>query len=320
MKPFCGKCSKTALLSAALLLAITVHALADAPSRTLTMALLPIPDVLPSYVAQENGYFKEYGIKVNALPVASALERDQLMQAGKIDGMVNELAGTANFNRDKVRMQVVASARCPLGDAPLFRVLSAPQSGIQTISQLKHVPIAVSKNTIIEYITNRLLTSSGFSTDEINTRSVPVLPERMQLLLSGQIKAATLPDPLGASALKAGAKLIIDDLSLPERSLSVLSFSLTSLTEKTEAVECYVKAWMKGARDLNEAPEAYRPLMLKRIRVPKNLKNDVKIPPFPVKQLPSEAQWNDVMEWMIQKKLLAGAVKYNESVNGAFLK
>ena len=42
-------------------------------------------------------YFVNLGIDVKAVPVASGLERDQLMQSGAIDGMLNEMITTANF-------------------------------------------------------------------------------------------------------------------------------------------------------------------------------------------------------------------------------
>ncbi len=312
------------LLNACLILTgyiiITATLAAADTYSTLVMALLPIPDSLPSYVAQEKGYFRDYGITVKHLPVVSAIERDQLMQAGRIDGMLNELAVTASFNRDNVRIQIVATARSPLGTSPLFTVLAAPQNGIRTIQDLKQVPIAVSKNTVIEYITDQLLSDAGLSENDIVTRSVPVLPERMQLLLSGQIQAATLPEPLTSSALKAGAKRIADDLSKPEISLSVLSFSVTSLTEKKATIQAYINAWMKAARDLNENPDAYRELMHKKIRVPGNVKKEFKIPPFPIHQLPTQTQWNNVMAWMVQKTLLRHGIPYAESVNGNFIK
>ena len=82
-------------------------ALAVDESKNLRLALLPIPDVLPIYLAQEKGYFSEAGITVETLPVGSAIERDQLMQAGRIDGMINELSGAASFNRNENQVQVV---------------------------------------------------------------------------------------------------------------------------------------------------------------------------------------------------------------------
>lgn len=78
-------------------------------SNTLRLALLPIPDVLPVYVAQEKGYFAELGISVESLSVGSAVERDQLMQAGRVDGMINEISRAANFNREQGRVKIVST-------------------------------------------------------------------------------------------------------------------------------------------------------------------------------------------------------------------
>ena len=70
-------------------------------AETLKVALLPILDAFPFYVAESEGYFVDYGVDIKAVPVASGLERDQLMQSGAIDGMLNEMITTANFNRNR---------------------------------------------------------------------------------------------------------------------------------------------------------------------------------------------------------------------------
>lgn len=281
--------------------------------------MLPIPDVLPVYVALEKGYFEELGVKVEALSVGSAVERDQLMQAGRVDGMINEISGAANFNRDKSRVKIISIARLPIGDNPLFRILAAPGSGIATIADLADVPIGISKNTVIEYISTRLLTDGGLQGKEIVYRSVPVLPERLQLLLQGQLKAVTLPDPLGAAAIKAGAIEVVNDTSRRDLSASVITFSLESLREKNESVKKFMIAWDCAAQDLNRDPAAYESLMLKKIRVPKNIQGEFTIPPMPIKALPTKAQWDDVMAWMVERKLLVTPLTYADSVTAEFL-
>lgn len=281
--------------------------------------MLPIPDVLPVYVALEKGYFEELGVKVEALSVGSAVERDQLMQAGRVDGMINEISGAANFNRDKSRVKIISIARLPIGDNPLFRILAAPGSGIATIADLADVPIGISKNTVIEYISTRLLTDGGLQGKEIVYRSVPVLPERLQLLLQGQLKAVTLPDPLGAAAIKAGAIEVVNDTSRRDLSASVITFSLESLREKNESVKKFMIAWDRAAQDLNRDPAAYESLMLKKIRVPKNIQGEFTIPPMPIKALPTKAQWDDVMAWMVERKLLVTPLTYADSVTAEFL-
>jgi NitT/TauT family transport system substrate-binding protein len=301
-----------------LTLYITTAPAAD-ETRTLRLALLPVPDVLPVYVALEKGYFKELSLTVEPLPVGSAVERDQLMQAGRIDGMINEIAGAANFNRDKGQVKIVAVARAPIGDSPLFRVLAAPGSGRTTVADLAGVPIGVSKNTIIEYITTRLLVAGGVKPEAITYKSVPVLPERMQLLMSGQLQAVTLPDPLGASAIKSGAVEIINDTALRAMSASVVTFANKTLSDKGPAVKDFMAAWDRAAAAINDDPDGFRPLLLNNIRMPKNVAADFRIPQMPRKALPTREQWDDVMEWMVEKKLLPAPLVFADSVTAEFL-
>ncbi len=314
-----NKIRKTILYSLILLIVIPGLSLANSDDNKLRLALLPIPDVLPVYVAIENGYFKASGIEVEPLTVGSPIERDQLMQAGRVDGMINEISGAASFNRDQSRVKIVSVARSPIEKSPLFRVLVAPGSGIKNVKELAGVGIGVSKNTIIEYISTRLLTANGVSPKDVVFESVPVLPERFQLLLSGQLKAATLPDPLASAAIKAGATDVVNDTALSQLSASVITFSNDALTKKGEAVMKFMQAWDKAAAELNSDPEKYKPIMLKNIRVPKNIQEDFTIPPFPRKTLPSKEQWEDVMMWMVEKKLVKEALQYEESVTADFL-
>ena len=45
-------------------------------AESLKVALLPILDAFPFYVAESEGYFVNYGVDVKAVPVARGLERD----------------------------------------------------------------------------------------------------------------------------------------------------------------------------------------------------------------------------------------------------
>jgi NitT/TauT family transport system substrate-binding protein len=285
----------------------------------LKIALLPILDAFPYYVAEAKGYFDELGVHVKAVPVTSGLERDQLMQSGEIDGMLNEMITTANFNRQRVQVKTVISARKAYPDFPLFRVLSAPGAHLTSPSTLAGLPIGISKNTIIEYVTDRLLAAEGVDIKRITKKSVPSIPERFQLLLQGQIKAATLPDPLAKSALVAGAGLVVDDSTHPQYSVSVLSFHMKTLINKPKALRLFLKAWDRAAADINANPESFRELLLKKIRVPKNVQKTYKIPPYPRREIPGADQWDDVMNWMVTKGLLDSTLPYKDSITSDYL-
>jgi NitT/TauT family transport system substrate-binding protein len=175
-------------------------------------------------------------------------------------------------------------------------------------------------NTIIEYVTDRMLTEKGLSLDQIEKKSVPVIPERYQLLMQGQLIAATLPDPLAMSAMEAGALAVAEDADNPRFSLSVLTFSMMAITEKTEAVHCFMKAWLQAVEKLNADPETFRPVLLQKIRVPKNVQMSYPIPPFAGTTIPDRDQWLDVMKWMVEKGLLSSPLPYEDSVTGSFLR
>ncbi len=75
------------------------------------IAMLPIIDALPLYVATKQGYFTANNVNVSFIPAASAAERDQLIAAGQADGMINDLVSVTLYNKQAVQVQTVRFAR-----------------------------------------------------------------------------------------------------------------------------------------------------------------------------------------------------------------
>ncbi|MBP8974022.1 MAG: ABC transporter substrate-binding protein [Anaerolineae bacterium] len=291
----------------------------DAPK--LRMGLLPILDVLPFYVADEAGYFAAEGLEIELIPVSSALERDQLVIAGAIDGMVNDLISTGIFNQDEPLVQIVALARRAYPDYPQFRLLAAPRSNITLPSDLINVEIGISENSVIHYITQRILEAEGISAEDLSFRAEPNIAIRFQLLMEGQFKAVCLPDPLAQAAVVGGAILIADDTSLVESQISqsVLGFRTEVIEEQPEAVEGFLRAWMRAAEDINADPEAYRALWLEKTNVPDSVKDTYALPPFPTYEITTEAAWEDTVAWLIEQDIVESTASYADTINPAFL-
>jgi NitT/TauT family transport system substrate-binding protein len=309
----------TMVILATTVLPPIARAIKDPSNASLRIALLPIPDTLPFHIADVKGYFKHEGVTVSPIPVVSPVDRDQLMQSGQIDGMLTEITTTAYFNRSGVKIKIVSTARAPLAGYSLFRILAAPNSRLSCPEDLAGVPIGISKNTIIEYVTDRLLKEKGLGPEEVKKISIPVIPERYQLLLQDRIKAATLPEPLANSAIKAGAIQIVKDGDYPKYSVSVLAFNLKSLQAKSGAVRAFLRAWDRAAEEINTSPETHRDIMLERIRVPENIRSTYPIPMFPRGKIPNAAQWADAMDWMISKQLLDHKLNYQDSITTEYL-
>ncbi len=305
---------KVSILFFAIFITSTIFAGGQKEEEPMTIAFLPVLDSLPFYIALHEGYFEEVGLHVKAVPVSSPVERDQLMQAGEIIGMLNELSSTALFNQFETLLRTVQIVRMPTDSSPVFRILASPQSGITSVRDLAGMEIGVSKNSVIEYLTDRILLAEGLKNSEIVVKSVPVIPERFQLLMSGQISAATLPDPLAQAAVAAGAIEVISDTSHPDYSMSVLSFSTEALNSRTSEIKDFMKAWNKAVGKLNENPNAYRTLFLEKIPVPPSVSDTFIIPPFASPGLPEKHQWDDVLNWLEEKGLITDRPSYSDSV------
>lgn len=290
----------------------------DAPT-TIRVALIPVLDTLPFFIAQEAGYFAAEGLNIEFLPVASPIERDQLIQAGEADAMLTDIPGVGFFNEARTRVQIVYTSRVATAEGPVFRILAAPGTDISRPQDLNNVPIGVSEATIIEYLTYRLLEAQGV--DAIRTIAIPAIPTRFQLLMAGELDAATLPDPLAQAAIEAGATLITDDTLFAEAgySQSVLVFTQTFIEDEPAAVAAFLRAWDRAVADLNADPEAFRDLFLENTTVPESVENTYIIPPFPRGQITSEAVWDDTMQWMQDLRIIEDIPAYSDSVNPAFV-
>jgi len=286
---------------------------------SLKIAVLPIIDTLPLYVAQQQGFFEKQDLTVELVPVASAPERVQLMAAGQVDGTINETLAVMQFNKEGAQVQAVRYALRPAKGYGHFFILASGQSGITTPDGLKNVEIGVSQGTVIEYVTERLLQSEGLSSNEIKTIPVPKIPDRMSLLASGELAAGTLPDPLGALAVQSGAVIVMDDSTHPEYGFSIYSFRKAVIDAHPEAVKGFLSAIDEAVTMINADPTKYNSILSDNNIVPPPLLGTYKVPPFPADGVPTEAEWNDALSWAKDKGMLSEDVSYVASVTDEYL-
>lgn len=282
------------------------------------VGLLPILETLPLHVALREGYFPP-GLQINLIPVASAAERDQLLASGEIDLVINDLLSVALFNHRGIKLVVVRKAREATDRYPQFFILSAPNSPIRHPRDLKGVPIAISEATIIHYVTERLLEREGLDRKEMVFVAIPRIPDRMNALASGRVRAATLPDPFSFLAMQQGAQLLLADSVHPEYSLSVYSVREDFLKEHPEAVRAFLKGIERAVQAVNSQKERWKGLLVEKKLVPPPLTGSYQIPDLPPASVPTEGQWSDVVSWMAEKGLIEGKIPYRDCVTSRFL-
>ena len=306
------------LLIASLLLSACGPA-RPAETVTLKVVILPILDALPMVVAQEENLYAKYNLQVEFIPVGSAPERDQLLSAGQADAMVNELSSVMFLNQERLQVQAVRFARTASSEQALFRILAAANSGIQGPQDLNGVPVAVSQATVIEYLTERLLQAAGLPDAGIQVVAVPRIPDRMSLLASGELQAAMLPEPFSTLAAQQGAVPVLDDTIRPEFSFSLITFRKAVIDEQPDAVKGFLAAVEEATQMINADPQKYSALMVEQNMVPASLGESFKVPAYPLKGVPDQAQFDDVLTWAKAKGYLTKDLAYNDCVNASLL-
>lgn len=286
--------------------------------QTIKIGVMPIEDYLPFYVAEQENMFQEAGLRVELINFSSAQERDTALQAGQIDGQIADLVAVGLLKKGGTDIEVVSIGLGAVPEEGRFAILASPKSEIKDLNDLANVEIGVSENSIIDYVTDQMLIDAGLSKEEIKKIAIPKLPVRLEMLLSDQIKAACLPDPLASLAEFKGARLIADD-TYRNISQTVILFRKDSLNQKSQEIKKLLTIYGEAGKLLTDNPEKYRELVIQKARIPEPLKNNYKITRFSPLQLPLKDNFESVMDWMVAKGLIPQKYEYDDLVNKNFL-
>lgn len=295
---------------------------APAPANpvTLKIAQLPIVDGLPFWIAEQKGYYKDAGVNVELITFKSANERDAAIIGGQVDGMLADLVASSTLAASGTKIQI---ASLSLGATPAegpMAILAAPNSGITDIKQLKGVEIAISTNSVMHYVAEQILKENGFTPDEIKFTPIPQIPVRFETLMSGKVKAAILPDPLFSLAAAKGAKMLANDADYKQNySQSVIVFTQKALTEKTDGVTRFFRAYNRAVVDVKLDANAFKDLLVEKAMLPKDIKDSYNVVPFPPAQAPKKEDVERVVQWLLDKQIIKNKVSYEQLVNGQAL-
>lgn len=275
---------------------------------TLKIGLMPDTDSVPFIIAQEKGYFAEEGLNVELHSFKSAMDRDSALQSGNLDGAVSDLLAVA-FAKDGGFDVKVTS----MTDGS-YKLVAAPGTEKLSVKELAGKEVAVSRNTIIEYVTDHILESNSMSGDDIAKVVIPQIPTRLELLQSGKLAAATLPEPMASVAVYNGCRFITgsDELGINP---GVILFTEKSTKEKRAEIQAMYRAYNKAVAYLNSTDRAeYIDLVVEKSGFPPAAKEALVLPVYHTAVLPKENDVTDCIAWLKGKELIKNFYGYADLV------
>jgi NitT/TauT family transport system substrate-binding protein len=282
--------------------------------ETISIGVLPDVDSIPLIIADKNGYFKEEGVEVDIQHFKSAPDRDSALQSGNIDGAVSDILAAAFANDGGFKVKITSLTN------GTYKLLVNKDKGIKDIQALKGKSIAISTNTIIEYATDKMLEEGGLKPEDVHKVAIPQIPTRLEMLQNGKIDAATLPDPLASVAVKDGAALLnsTDKMGINP---GVLLFTQDAIDEKSASIKAMYKAYDKAVEYLKKEPvSSYADVLINDVGFPEGIEDSISLPAYTQVTLPSQKDFDDVIKWLIDKKLIKNSYKFEQLVDGRFVK
>ncbi|MBI5250931.1 MAG: ABC transporter substrate-binding protein [Desulfomonile tiedjei] len=287
-------------------------------SAKIRFGVLPVLQALPLFVAQDKGIFTKHGVNVELIPFNTAAEKDIALTTGSIDGYFGDLLTAIVLKANGRDVMSVATNYDTRKDRRMFAVLGKPGGKYKSAADLVDVPVAVSSNSVIDYVTSQLLTSKGVPEDKVASIEAKNIGLRMQLLLSGQVEAATLPEPLVTAALAKGAVLLADDSGLGE-SQTVLVFSGPFMKKNGKEVKAFLAAQNEANNLVSADPDSIRGVMVEHVRLPEPLKATYPVPHFPKLFAPDKEAVQAIVKWLHKRGVITTALTYEQVVDAGYL-
>lgn len=267
-------------------------------AEPLRLAILPDADSLPFMVARDEGFFLAEGIDVELVLFYNPQERDAAIQAGRVDGAISDLLAAALFFAGGFDMKITS-----LTDGR-YGIAASPSFNGKSLSALRGKKIGLSLHTIIQYAADTLLEKNGVQFSEYEAVSIPRMPIRMEMLLSGQIDAAVLPEPLLTAAIQKGA-LLLASTDAADIDAGVLLFSKKFLDNQLDDVRKFYHAYEKAVEKINAAPDAYRQYLVEQASFPNEVKNAYQFIKYRKSTMPAKEQIEQALDWLYERRLLS---------------
>lgn len=286
------------------------------------VGVLSIDDSLPIFAAEQEKMFEKVGLDVQIFPFKSSSDQSKALEAGELDVVMNDMIVQSLVKKAGVDTKIVATAFGANPKEGRFVVVGAPNSNLKEAKDLIGKRVAISTNTMMEYLLNQYEGYYNIKPEEIELVNMPNLMLRVETLLAGNdIDAAILPDPLASFAISKGGVVVIDDTTLEENfSQSVFLVTDDYLKNNSASIDTFMEVLARSMEDINSNPDKYRELALSKANVPENLKDSYKVPTFTPGVVPTEQEVARVQDWMVGHQLLDKVYSYKDLVSKKYVK
>ena len=276
-----------------------------------TIGILPAESAIPIILAKEKGFFDEVGLKVSIKAFSSPNDRNIAVQAGELDATIGDVMTGAAFVDKGIPMKITSDI------SEDFKILSSPDSGIESMDQLSGKKISLVPNFILEYIMDEFAKENGFTYEIVE---IPSFADRAQALLNNQVDGVVFTEPQAGMLVQQGAHLLGSSKEAGIKG-GTLMFMEDMLASRPGDIKAFYQAYNKAVDYMNETDVTEYSEILTNYQFPDAISAYLTsmAGDFQYASTISAEQFDNIIAWTKEKGLIEKIYTYEELTDFSYL-
>lgn len=283
-------------------------------SAALHVALMPVQDCLPFYLAQLTGIYERLGLDLRITTYMAQLDTDTALANSHVHVAYSDLARAIMLQQDSVGVYAIAAFEGTLS------LVTMRRGRIRQLNQLKEKMVAVARHSITDYWSDRLADSAGIARAEIFRPQINDVRIRTDMLCNGTMDAAFLPEPYASEAIKRGNKINFTTQGMQPQLVALLATTQAlSDPSRCHQIELLLKGYaevVENATETTAIADSLPSLLRQLCFTPDSLAKHVaqQLPAFKPLSSPQGSDAEAALEWLRRR----GKVKKNYTIDSLF--
>lgn len=275
---------------------------AGASDMTMEIGIMPAVDSAPILLAQEKGYFTEENLNIQIGIYTNAVNRQTALQTNELDGAMTDLIAFVNNVNNDFPVKITTSTD---GSFPILVS--------EDFEEKEEVNIGMMEVSVSNFLSEQFLGDKY----KLNKTFISAIPARLEMVKSGQLEMAVIPEPLASTAELQGLEKRVYKNEydfMPE----AMIFTEKTLAEKEEAVAAFHRAYNRAIKEIQQDDSEAREILIKKLDLPMKIKDLIAMPEYHLTRVPTEAYLNRVIEWIEKTDDSQIDIDYNQVVEGKY--
>ena len=216
---------------------------ADGGTTPLTVGVIPITDVAPIYLGQEQGFFAERGIELELVPLSAGAALVPGVVAGDFQIAFGNVTSALLAGFQNLPLRIVAEGASSTGDpATDFCGIVVPaDSPIQTAADLAGKTVAINNLKNINEVTTRAVVEQAGGDQASIQFTELAFPDMPAALSGGDIDAAQVVEPFLSTITSQGGRVVAANCAdaVDELTVSIYFSTEQFIQENPEVVDYF---------------------------------------------------------------------------------